>query len=495
MSTTSIPFYWNGVKVSARAGDTVAAALWRAGITTLARSRKRHRPLGLSGATLAGVLGRVGEGSDGTPNVRLDLQPVRAGLRVAMQNTWPHPRFDVLRLVQYLPGRALYGGFEHGRWLPRSGLAYRVAERLMAQLAGVARPGASGITPHGVPGQRLALDCLVVGGGPAGIAAANQRAALGQNVALVSRGATPARFARAMGVAPPELDDRVQWLGGMELCGVYRQGRLLLAAPHDAGRGAILFAPQQVVLATGRRSMPPLVPGNDLPGVLDAHAALALAFEYGVVPGQRIAVVGTGGERAVSVRLQTKLRELGCAVVHIGPVAALTNIKGQRRVRGVCIGTEVKHDIACDALIHAGPWRADPGLAFQASAEGPFQLLGAPLPAHISLVGACALADEAIALPDPVHPDALVCSCMDVSAGELLAHIQRGETDPEVSKRLTGCGMGACQGLPCWELMLALLAANRDGHGQPARPSHRPPRRAITVAQAAGLDGLVAPQQ
>jgi len=484
MSGATLYFYWNGVKLSAHAGDTVAAALWRAGITVLARSRKRHRPLGLSGATLAGVLGRV----DGTPNVRLDLHPVREGLRVTMQNTWPHPRCDFLRWAQCLPARALYGGFEHGGWLPRSGVAYRFAERLMAQLAGVARPVAPGVMPQPVAGKRLALDCLVVGGGPAGIATANRHAAHGERVALVSRGEQPARFARAMSVMVPALDPRVQWLGGMELCGVYRQGRLLVAAPHDAARGAVIFAPRRVVFATGRRSMPPLVSGNDLPGVLDAHAALELALVHGVLPGLRIAVVGTGAQDVVSARLC----ELGGAVVYNGPVTALTAIKGRNRVGAVvCAGRE----IICDTLVHAGPWHADPGLVFQAGSKGVFQLQEQPLPGHISLVGACVRAVEAIVLPQPVHADALVCSCMDVTAGELLMHIRRGETDPEVLKRLTACGMGACQGFPCWELLLALLAVHGEAGVQPARPSHRPPRRAITVAQAAGLDGLVEPEQ
>jgi len=481
MPVAPVHFRWNGVTISGYAGETVAAALWRAGITTLARSRKRHRPLGWSGTCLAGVLGRV----DGVPNVRLDIEPVRAGLRVAMQNTWPHPRFDVLRLAQWLPARAVYGGFEHGRWLPRAGLAYYWAERLLAQLAGVARPAAPSALPQPVPGQRLALDCLVVGAGPAGIAAANQYAARGARVALVSRGGAPARFARAMGMTVPTLDARVQWFDRMEVCGVYRQARLLLAAPHEARRGAIIFAPRHVVLATGRRSIAPLVPGNDLPGVLDAQTALTLAAEHGVLPGQRIAVVGSGAQNAVTACLQA----LGGVIVHCGPVAALTAITGRRRVRAIC----TEQEIACDALVHAGPWQADPSLTFQASAEGQFQLQAQPPPDHVTLSGACVQPDDVLMPPDPVHPDALVCSCMDVTAGELQQHIARGETDPEVLKRLTGCGMGTCQGFPCWTLMETLLP--RSSSTKPALPSQRPPRRAITVAQAAGLADLVEPEQ
>ena len=85
---------------------------------------------------------------------------------------------------------------------------------------------------------------------------------------------------------------------------------------------------------------------------------------------------------------------------------------------------------------------------------------------------------------------------MDVTAGELYCHIDAGETDPEVLKRLTSCGMGTCQGFPCWENMLALLAARIGVEPEMfARPTHRPPRRSITVAQAAGLAALVEPDQ
>src|SRR5690606_6681980 len=144
----TITFYWNGRPVSARQGDTVAAALWRAGITTLARSRKIHRPLGYSGSYPTGVLARV----NGRPNVRLDQVRVEDGLTVEMQNTWPSPRFDLLKFAQVLPPKAVYGGFEHGGWMPQAGLAHRLAERAMANLAGVARPADITGQPLAIPG-------------------------------------------------------------------------------------------------------------------------------------------------------------------------------------------------------------------------------------------------------------------------------------------------------------------------------------------------------
>ena len=479
-----ITIRWNGRDIPARTGESVAAALWRAGITTIARSRKLHRPLGYSGSYPVGVLARV----DGRPNVRLDLAPARRGMEVEMQNTWPSAGFDLLKLAQLLPAKAVYGGFEHGALMPKSGVGYRLAERIMANLAGVARPADANLGPQEIPGRGIDVDCLVVGGGPAGIVEANARAEAGESVALVTRGSEPARFARAMGADVPALDERVQLFSGMELFGCYRGGAIMVGAPNDHKSGAIAFRPKSAILATGRRSMPPLVKGNQLPGVLDAHAALELLQRHGVVFGSRVAVVGTGAQSA----LASRLKSLGVDVVHVGKADELEEIRGRKRVTGIVAGRE----IACDALVHAGPWRGDPSLPFQVSAEGLYQVLAEPLPTTVTLAGAAAEGDEPIQASPHLHPDTLVCPCMDVTAGELYCHIDNGETDPEVLKRLTSCGMGTCQGYPCWESMLAVLAARAGASPDDfARPTHRPPRRAITIAQAAGLVAIVEPDK
>ena len=81
---------------------------------------------------------------------------------------------------------------------------------------------------------------------------------------------------------------------------------------------------------------------------------------------------------------------------------------------------------------------------------------------------------------------------MDVTVGEIRDLVDEGVTHVEELKRLTGCGMGPCQGFPCWDLLAAALAAIT---GEPAasfgHPSYRPPRGALSVAQAAGLADLV----
>ncbi len=463
-----VEIFYNGRRLQAREGDSVATALWRHGIRTLAATRKRHRPLGYSGSFLQGVLAEV----DGTPNVRLDQLPVRPGLRIVRQNTWPGPGFDLLKLFRLLPARWVRGGFEHPRLLPSGTRRFAAWERLLSFLAGEGRLSLELPATPVIPGSRRRADAVVVGGGPAGQREAAALAGAGRTVLLITRGSAPAI-------------PGVELLAGYEVFGVYRAGRLVAAAPLDPAGAALVVETAVLVLATGRRSCPPLVPGNDLPGVLDAPTALKLATQ-GVDLGP-VVVVGSGDE----ARLAETLGRHGQQVVAVAPVAPLRRILGRREVRAVDIGQR----IACRTLVHAGPWIGDPNLAFQAAADGRLRLLAGALPPGVRLAGSAAEPDEA------VHVGALaalkgaaVCPCMDVMADEVLDLVASGMTHVEELKRQTSCGMGPCQGLPCWELLRALLAKASAGALGDDRPSHRPPRRALTVAQAAGLADLVEPQ-
>ena len=120
-------FLWDGRTVSAREGDSLAAALYGAGIRVLERSRKFHRPRGLSGAFVNGVMGRV----DGVPNVRLDVAPALPGVVAASQNAWPNARFDILAAARLLPRRWLRMGFERPRLLPSGTRRFAYWERLL----------------------------------------------------------------------------------------------------------------------------------------------------------------------------------------------------------------------------------------------------------------------------------------------------------------------------------------------------------------------------
>ena len=128
--------------------------------------------------------------------------------------------------------------------------------------------------------------------------------------------------------------------------------------------------------------------------------------------------------------------------------------------------------------------------------QGSFMALGTSMPGAVFLLFVLTLFINP--LLKSIHPGAglnrraLVCPCMDVTVAEVLDLVAQGIDHVEEIKRLTACGMGPCQGVPCWDQLAATLAATS---GRPVasfgNPTYRPPRAGLTLAQAAGLHGLV----
>src|SRR5579862_6739058 len=93
-------FLFQGKEIDANDGDTVAAALYRAGRRIFSRSFKYHRPRGL--LCVAGNCPNCLMNVDGVPNVRTCVTPVREGMDVRSQNAQPSLENDRLAIVQKL---------------------------------------------------------------------------------------------------------------------------------------------------------------------------------------------------------------------------------------------------------------------------------------------------------------------------------------------------------------------------------------------------------
>ncbi|MXW56717.1 MAG: glycine cleavage T protein (aminomethyl transferase), partial [Gemmatimonadales bacterium] len=161
-------FRWCGRALEGFEGDTVASALWGAGVRTFGRSFEYHRPRGLYDLE--------GEGSsqlvsiDGIPNQSAGTTPLREGMEVGAQNVRGDPRFDVYglldRLDRFMPAGFYYRLFHRPAW------AARFFQERMRGLAGL------GVLRLDVPDRGehaeryLKADVAVVGGGPAGLSAA-----------------------------------------------------------------------------------------------------------------------------------------------------------------------------------------------------------------------------------------------------------------------------------------------------------------------------------
>ncbi|HZE38509.1 MAG TPA: FAD/NAD(P)-binding oxidoreductase, partial [Stackebrandtia sp.] len=143
---------------------------------------------------------------------------------------------------------------------------------------------------------------VVVGAGPAGLAAAEAAAAHGVGVVLLD--AEPrlgGQYSRQAATAPERrrLPDGVEHWPESAVWAVEPNARghrvHVLSGPADGpGRISRTVETRALVLATGAHDRALPFPGWDLPGVVTAGAAQALAKGQGVAIGRRVVVAGTG---------------------------------------------------------------------------------------------------------------------------------------------------------------------------------------------------------
>lgn len=171
---------------------------------------------------------------------------------------------------------------------------------------------------------------LVVGGGPAGLAAANVANALGVEVLLVDEGlslggqlvkqthkffGSREHHAGIRGIDIPKLlledQSKVRVMTNTTIIGCYEDGVLSAVTGED---DYFKIKPQKVVFATGASEKFLSFPGNDLPGVYGAGAVQTLMNQYGVIPGKRVLMVGAGN---IGVIVSYQLLQAGVSVAAV----------------------------------------------------------------------------------------------------------------------------------------------------------------------------------
>ena len=160
---------------------------------------------------------------------------------------------------------------------------------------------------------RSACDFAVIGGGPAGMAAATEAVRLGLDTLLIDEQPEPGgQIYRAIETVARARPGELAMLGEEYAAGAalaaafrasgagYEPGGIVWQVRDDGqvgvsqGGASRLVAARRVLVATGAMERPVPIPGWTIPGVMGAGAAQALLKASGLVPAGPAVLVGTG---------------------------------------------------------------------------------------------------------------------------------------------------------------------------------------------------------
>ncbi len=185
------------------------------------------------------------------------------------------------------------------------------------------------------------VEVLVIGGGPAGLCAAQAAASLGAQVLLCEQDYLPGgqlvkqthkffgsekQYAGTRGIRIGQQliqeiseNPRVEILTEATVLGIYEDGIVTVLRHKEH----LKIRPGKIIIAAGAAEKFLAFPGNDLPGVYGAGAVQTLMNVAGVKPAQRVVMVGAGN---IGLIVSYQLLQAGVDVACV--VEAAPNIGG-----------------------------------------------------------------------------------------------------------------------------------------------------------------------
>ena len=414
-----LAFRFDGRAYRGYAGDTLASALLANGRHMVARSFKYHRPRGIfgAGAEDPAALVQMHPGSPWTaPNTPVTEQELYAGLEARPQNCWPSLRLDLAAAADAL-SFMLPAGFYYKTFMgpPGNWMRFEGAIRRMAGLGAAPRDR----DPERYEQVNRHCELLVVGGGPAGLAAAHAAAREGIRVILAEE--TPQLGGRLLSLPAVTVDGRpaADWIAAVraeldrrpEVTVLTRTGAFGYYADNFVGLCQKVTdhlppnerperLPRQrlwrvraarVVLATGAIEQPPVFPQNDRPGIMLASAVRSYLHRFAVLPGRRALIFGANdfawntafdlqdaGAEVVGIAdprgtpPEARLAEAEKRGIPVFPAHAVTGTRGRHRIRNAVLRPLPdgrQHAIECDLLAVSACFAPNAALFAQSRGE------------------------------------------------------------------------------------------------------------------------------
>ena len=377
-ATESLDFTFDGRPLKGQPGDTVASALLANGVRLVGRSFKYHRPRGIwsAGADEPNAIFDIRLRGATESNARATMVALEAGMEVRSVNSRPDAERDRYAFLDCF-GRFLPAGFYYKTFMWPD---WHRFEPSIRQMAGLGRLDPA-TQPAGATQRNLHCDLLVIGAGPAGLAAARAAALAGREVVLVEQqprfgGSLLHRPARIDGLEGPAwvedclalLQDRgARLLSSTTAYGIYDHRLVCLWEQRGEGGDRLWrVRPRQIILASGASERPLVFDDNDRPGIMSADAALVYLRRHAVLVGEDI-VIATNNDSVWPVA--AALAEAGARVtiadcrrtpplpapagVELLPGAPVGLVEGRNAVAGVIVGTR---RLAADCLLTSGGW-------------------------------------------------------------------------------------------------------------------------------------------
>lgn len=304
-----ITIYFDGKPIRAYENESVAAALYACGVREFSKSIKYRRPRGFFCA-----IGRCSSclmEVDGVPNSRTCVITAKDGMRVKSQKYLVDHLAPILNILKLTPQNYM-------RYFTRPGFIYKPAMTIMRQMTGIGEIPQKVVEDHVSNDERccetMATEFLIIGGGPAGLSAAIEAGQRGIDVILVddknvlggqlvkqtheffsdvkyAAGRRGFQLGKEM-VEKVSKIKNVRVFTSTNAVGYYPKENAMILTRKD--ETTLKISAKKYLVATGAYEKNLIFENNDLPGVYGAGGVQTLLNVYGIKPGNKGLIIGTG---------------------------------------------------------------------------------------------------------------------------------------------------------------------------------------------------------